>query len=191
MILSLSATELLNDTEIISEYCENKSELAATQFVRKYQKFVYSTALRYMNSHDDADDVSQEVFIKALDNLHKFRGDSSLQTWLYRITVNLSKNALRKKKFMSLLTNDKGEEILQIADYNMPDRSMENLELEKQFRESLTKLPFKQRETFALRYFDELSYNEISEMLGTSVGGLKANYFQAVKKLANLLEDKI
>ncbi len=90
------------DAEIIQDYCENASDRAATAFVRKYQNFVYSTAFRYLNSHDDADDAAQEAFIRALNNLNKFKADSGVKTWLYRITVNVCLNLQRKKKVRSI-----------------------------------------------------------------------------------------
>ena len=179
-----------NDNEILEEYSEGNSELAATSFVRKYQNFVFSIALRYLHSFDDADDAAQETFIKALKSLRKFKGKSSLKTWLYRITINVCNNMARKKKLMSIFKSSDTEE-----DYNNavdsglnPEETIEKREFEENFLKVLAKLPEKQRETFALRYFEEMTYEEISNMLGTSVGGLKANYYQAVKKLAKYLD---
>lgn len=86
------------DADIINDYCSTNSDRAATAFVRKYQNFVYSTAFRYLQSHDDADDAAQEAFIRALNNLHKFKAESGVKTWLYRITVNVCLNLQRKEK---------------------------------------------------------------------------------------------
>ena len=184
-IVSSIVLTLDSDQEIITEYVASGSQRAATAFVRKYQKFVYSTALRYLKSFEDADDVAQEVFIKALNNIESFRFNSSLKTWLYRITINICSNYRRKKTIYSLFSHYDKQEILEdFTDNLTPDKSLENKEFERQFLDILSNLPKKQRETFALRYFDNLSYEEISKMLGTTVGGLKANYFQAVKKLA-------
>ena len=181
-----------SDTEIVKDYCETKSNRAATAFVRKYQKFVYATALRYLKDEDDADDAAQEVFIKSLKNLHKFRGESSLKTWLYRITYNVSSNILRKKKIKRFLRIDDKEDFLNLPAHEPgPDKQLENNELQLSFMRSLDKLPEKQRETFAMRYFDEMTYEEISEVLGTSTGGLKANYFQAVKKIAKYINKEL
>ncbi|MBK9246775.1 MAG: sigma-70 family RNA polymerase sigma factor [Ignavibacteria bacterium] len=177
------------DQEIIHEYCNGDQNRAATVFVRKYQKFVYSVALRYLRSHDDADDASQEVFINALRNVHSFRGESTIQTWLYRITINVCTSISRKRKFVSFFKRDDGSEIELASDVYTPQQQFENKDFEKNFHKMLAQLPDKQRETFILRYFDELSYEEISQMIGTSVGGLKANYFQAVQKLAKLLKN--
>jgi RNA polymerase sigma-70 factor (ECF subfamily) len=175
-----------NDSEIIEEYCSSKSDRAATAFVRKYQKFVYATVLRYVVINEDADDIAQEVFIKALNSLEKFRGDSNIKTWLYRIAVNLSLNYIRKKKLLSIFTFHRiGEQEFEFAsDSQTPSQELETKEFFHKFTIALAKLPEKQREVFALRYFEDMSYEDISATLGTTVGGLKANYFQAVKKLA-------
>jgi RNA polymerase sigma-70 factor (ECF subfamily) len=187
----VTATSLELNTELVRQYVETGSHEAANSLVRQYRKFVYATALRFTEDYDDADDIAQEVFIKALDSLHKFKGNSSIKTWLYRITVNLALNHKRKRKFLNFfsLTESKvpNDEIL--VDSTNPEKLLENKEFEINLIELLSRLPEKQRETFALRYFDELSYEEISEMLGTSIGGLKANYHQAVKKLSQILKN--
>lgn len=181
---------LEKDSDIVNEFIYGDTELAATVFVRKYQKFVYSTTLRFVQNYEDADDIAQEVFIKAIENIKKFRSESSLRTWLYRITTNQCTNFTRKKRFFSFFSKDSdNDEYFDIpaSDYT-PHQTIENKEFEARFQKMLSQLPEKQRETFALRYFDEMPYEEISKMLGTSVGGLKANYFQAVQKLALLLK---
>ncbi|OGU17461.1 MAG: hypothetical protein A2X61_08900 [Ignavibacteria bacterium GWB2_35_12] len=195
-----SALVLENELEIIRDYTENRSEAAATAFVRKHQNFVFSTALRYLQSYEDADDASQEVFIKALNNLHKFRGDSNIRTWLYRITANVATNMRRKRKilnFVKLDFSDNEEAALTslrvtlASDDDTPYDSIEKKESEEALLSVLTKLPEKQRETFSLRYFDQLSYEEISKVLGTSVGGLKANYYHAVKKITEMMKKSV
>ena len=185
--MSVLTITLENDQDIIREYVDGNRERAATEFVRRHQQFVYSTALRYLKSPDDADDAAQETFIRALKHLGSFRGDSSINTWLYRITVNVCTNMQRKKKVREFLGLDEVEATHATQDYT-PEQIAENEDFQRKFQKILAKLPEKQRETFALRYFDELSYEEISTMLGTSVGGLKANYFQAVQKIAKLLK---
>ncbi len=179
-----------SDTEIIRDYCSTGSNRAANAFVRKYQKFVYSIALRYLKNHHDAEDAAQEVFIKALRNLKSYRSDASPATWLYRITANICSNMKRKKKFLSFFGDSGTADFFNLSSNGLtPEQKMESSEFEDSFMEALGGLPVKQRETFALRYFDGLTYNEISEILGTSVGGLKANYYQAVKKLSAALKD--
>lgn len=177
---------LISDHVILSRFKEGDVDAAANEFVRKYQRFVYATAQRYLRSSEDAYDASQEVFIRALKNIHKFRGDSSLSTWLYRITMNVCSSMKRKEKLRTFFSFDTIEPSMYSRDFS-PEQVTENNEFEERFEHLLQQLPEKQRETFILRYFDELSYEEISQMLGTSVGGLKANYHQAVKKLAGHL----
>lgn len=181
----------LEEKYLIQDYIANKSNQAATQLIRKYQKFVFAVALRYVGSYDDAEDLTQEVFIKALNNLHKFNQKSSLKTWLYKITVNTCFTFLRKKKIMSFFRIDDNNDVIKKQKDFSPEQYYLGNELERKFLEELAKLPEKQRETFALRYFENLSYEEISKLLGTSVGGLKANYFQAVKKLSEKLKSEL
>lgn len=179
-----------SDIEIIEEYVSSGSNRAANEFVRKYQKFVYSTAFRYLKNHQDAEDIAQEVFIKALRNLKGFKKQSSVSTWLYRITQNTCTNFIRKRKIKYYVDySSSSEEFFDISSHDQnAQEKLESEEYKDAFVEALSSLPEKQRETFALRYFEELSYEEISNMLGTSVGGLKANYFQAVKKLSHLMK---
>jgi len=187
-----SALTLIDDNEIIREFVENGSERAINTLVRKYRKFVYTTALRYLGSYDDADDAAQEAFIKAYDSLKNFRGESSLKTWLYRITRNVCVNQMRKKKFYSVFSSETEDSYLEIPSEEIgADQDMENKEFEKEFLNTLNKLPEKQRETFALRYFEEMPYEEISKMVGVTIGGLKANYFQAVQKLAKHMKKQL
>jgi RNA polymerase sigma-70 factor (ECF subfamily) len=186
--MSAFSITLNTDQILIQEYVSGDRERAATEFVRRHQQFVYSVAYRYLRSQDDADDAAQETFIRALKNLHKFRGESSLNTWLYRITMNVCTNIQRKKRVKEFFGLDDVSDTI-ASDESTPAEQYEDSDFEKRFKELLNQLPEKQRETFALRYFDELSYEEISQILGTSVGGLKANYFQAVKKLAVLLKN--
>lgn len=181
-----------SDNDFIQEYLTTKSDKAANLFVREYQSFVYQIAMRYLKNIHDAEEIAQDVLIKALDNLESFKFNSNIKTWLYRICVNHSKNFLAKKKLRNIFNFFEDSEVLNnyAVDYNDGHKLLENMEFKERFYKSMEKLPEKQRETFALRYFDDLTYEEISDLLGTSVGGLKANYFQAVKKLGVLLNEK-
>lgn len=186
----MTAISLEIDSALVKEYIETGSHRAANEIIRTYRKFVFSTALRYVEDYDDADDVAQDVFIRVFDGLSKFEGKSSMKTWLYKITVNISLNYIRKRKILRLFSFGSTEsESSYASDDILPDKSLENSEFERDFLKILSELPVKQRETFALRYFDELTYEEMSKILGTSVGGLKANYHQAVKKITNRIND--
>lgn len=179
-----------DDLQLIEEYLKNKSDAAANILMRRHQKFVYSVAYRYMNDYDEAEEVTQETFITVFRSLNKFNGKSKLRTWLYRITANNALSMKRKYAVSKLFVRDDTEEYMNIpAQTGDALQTIENENFKIEFEKALGKLPKKQRETFALRYFEKLPYEQISEMLGTSVGGLKANYFQAVKKLAIFLKD--
>lgn len=188
--MSEIALALENDYDLIKEYTLYKTERAATLFVRKYQKFVYATAYRYLNSYDDADDASQEVFIKALNNLHKFRAESSVKTWLYKITKNVCSTMLRKKRISLIFKSiEKDESFDIINNEKNPEENLEQEEMNLKLLQAISTLPAKQRETFALRYFEDMKYEDISKMLGISVGGLKANYYHAVRKISNYFQN--
>ena len=157
-------------------------ESAFRRLVDQYGKRVYWHIRRMVGSHEDADDLVQEVFIKIWNKLHKFRGESGLYTWIYRIATNETLAFLKKrnKREKNLLNTASWEE-------NIPGSSNEAFsrseEMQDKFREALRQLPDKQRLVFNLRYFDELSYDDISAITGVTVGGLKASYHHAVKKI--------
>lgn len=188
--MSTIALILDSDAQILEAYRSGKVEKAATAFVRRNQRFVYSIAMRQLNHTEDARDASQEVFMRALKGLEGFKGESTLQTWLYRITINVCNNMRRKKKVVSWFSIGEGPEERDVAHSQIsPAEESVQSDFERFFATVLAKLPEKQRETFALRYYDELSYEEISTMVGTSVGALKANYHWAVKKIAAHLRE--
>ncbi len=184
-----TALSLASDEELLERFRNGDRELAAAQLVRRYQRFVYSIAYRYLGRHEDAQDAAQEVFLKALSNLHRFQQRSSIRTWLYRITTRVALSMLRQRKHARWLpwhaAFPDGDE--PAGSLPTPDLVHERDEFESYFHRLLRSLPEKQRETFVLRYIEGLSYEEISRMLGTSVGGLKANYFLAVRKIAQAL----
>lgn len=188
------ALTLTDDKQIITSFKSGSIETASLAFVKKYQKFVYATAYRYLNDYDDADEISQEVFIKAIEKIKDFRGDSSLKTWLYKITVNLSLSFIRKRKLKNIFTfttsNLKDYQKESRDEYYEADKPIIYNELNEVFANAINTLPDKQRETFALRYFENMTYEELSVLLNTTVGGLKANYFQAVKKISQKLKNE-
>ncbi len=183
------ALSLASDEELIEEFRNGDRERAAAQFVRRYQRFVYSVAYRYLGRHEDAQDAAQEVFLRAFEHLHRFQQRSTLRTWLYRITVRVALSMLRQRRRLQWMPLSQAfpEEEEPVAQTLTPEQVHERQEFEQYFLHLLSTLPEKQRETFVLRYFEGLSYEEISQMLGTSIGGLKANYFLAVRKIAAAL----
>ena len=169
------------DLELVDLF-QNGNETSFNELVRRYQEKIYWIARRFVNDHDQADDIVQEVFVKVYSALKKFRGESSFYTWLYRITVNVALNALRKQRVRDFIRID---EYFEKADdeNEQPDVLFEKEEEQKLIEEAIAKLPEKQKAVFILRYHEELSYEEIALILKTSVGGLKANYFHAAKKI--------
>lgn len=188
--MSTGVLTLDTDTAILEAHRAGDTERAATAFVRRHQKFVYSVALRNLHHHEEnAKDATQEVLVRALRGLESFKGESTLQTWLYRITVNVCNNMRRKQRLLSFFSvgDDDHERDVVAIDSLSPADVVAQQDFLRYLDRVLDSLPRKQRETFCLRYFDELSYEEISEMVGTSVGALKANYHWAVKKIAEQL----
>lgn len=155
--------------------------------LKTYSQTVYWKVRSLVLSHDDADDVVQTVFMKAWNNLHNFRGDAKLSTWLLKIAVNESLNHLNKEKQrLGLLDGDDGEKALANLE---ADPYFDGDEVQARLLAAVASLPEKQRLVFNMRYFDEMKYEEISEVLGTTVGALKASYHHAVKKLNDMLAD--
>ncbi|MCS7302620.1 MAG: RNA polymerase sigma factor [Candidatus Kapabacteria bacterium] len=176
------------DAALVEDYLHGNREQAAARFVQQYQRFVYGVALRHLGgNHQDAQDVAQETFIRAFRSLHRFKGESSLQTWLYRIAVNTCLSYRRRWRRWIRLDSivETADEL--VSSLPLPDREVEDGEFLDSFLRLLEQLPPKQRETFYLRYVEGLSYEEISRMLGVSVSGLKANYHHAIRKLATML----
>ena len=155
---------------------------AFNQLVRSYQERVYWVVRRIIRDHDDTLDITQEVFIRAYEKLESFRGDAQVFTWLYRIAVNLSLNHVRKQRVRSFFSITEREEML-VDDRSHPVEDVERSELRGLIERAVDTLPDKQRAVFVLRYFEELPYDEISKILNTSAGGLKANYHHAVRKI--------
>ena len=154
--------------------------------VRKYQQKIYWHIRKMVIDHDDADDITQEVFVKVFKNIEKFRQDAQLFTWIYRIATNECLNFLQHKKRRFFLPIHDLESELFDKLSNAPYISGDAVQLALQ--KALLKLPDKQRLVFNMKYFDDLSYEEIAEITGTSIGALKASYHHAVKKIEDLLK---
>ncbi len=177
---------IFSDKEIVSMLRAEKKEQAFNALVQEYKERLYWHIRRFTCSHEDADDLLQETFIKIWGALDSFKGASSLFTWVYKIATNEAINFLRKKKVRSILQMESLENVLwkKIDE----DPYFNGNEVQRQLHKAIQKLPEKQRLVFNLRYFDELSYNEISEILNTSPGSLKASYHHAYVKIKDELE---
>ena len=139
-------------------------------------------------SHEDADDAAQNTFIKVWENLDQFRNESALYTWIYRIATNEALNILRKRK-PNLSLDDLGEAFFD--EHSTETLWMDANETEIQLQIAINSLPVKQKLVFCLRYFEDLSYQQISSITETSEGALKASYFHAVKKIEEFLKHSI
>lgn len=155
--------------------------------MRLYGEKIYWQIRKMVVSHDDANDILQTCFMKVWDNLHKFRGDAKLSTWLYKIAVNESINFLNKERQRNGYTED-GDDSFLLQNIEA-DEYFDGDELQKRLQSAILRLPEKQRLVFNMRYYDELKYEEISEILGTSIGALKASYHHAAKKIVAYLEE--
>ena len=136
-------------------------------------------------SHDDTNDLLQNTFIKAWSNLEYFRGEARLSTWLYRIAINESLNFLNKQRAINQLSLDEAETTALAKLESDPYFDGDHTQL--LFEKAIQTLPEKQRIVFNLKYFEEMKYEDMSEILGTSVGALKASYHHAVKKIEEFL----
>ena len=156
-----------------------------TAIVERYQKRIYFAVRKMVHGeHDLADEITQETFVKAYEALPAFRGESKLHTWLYRIALNtvIQRGRMRKVRQMVGLETI---EATAVAEAPAPDGAMVQSETTALIEAAIKTLPAKQQRVFLMRFYEELSYEEISQITGTSVGGLKANYFHAVRKIAD------
>ena len=149
--------------------------------VRQYSEQLYWQVRRIVLVHEDADDVVQNALMKAWNSIGTFKGDARLQTWLTRIAINEALDFMRRQKSHPTLSTD--DATLSLASQLLADRYFDGDETEAQLQEAIATLPDVQRTVFQLRYYDEMKYSDISTILGTSEGGLKASYHIAVKKI--------
>jgi len=176
----------VEDAEILAKFSVEKTRKEAFNLLlSKYQQKIYWHIRRLVIDHDDTDDLVQETFVKVWKNLANFRSDSQLYTWLYRIATNESITFLNKKKLKNNIslddTNGELAETLAASSYFDGDK------VQRKLQEAILTLPEKQRIIFNMKYFDDMKYDEISEVLGTSVGALKASFHIAVKKIESIL----
>ena len=153
--------------------------------VRAYQQRVYWHVRKMVIDHDDADDITQEVFIKIHKAIENFREDAQLFTWIYRIATNECLNFLNKKRRRFFLPIE--DITVQLSSKIDSSNDISGDEIQKKLQKALLQLPDKQRLVFNMRYYDDLSYEDIAEITKTSVGALKASYHHAAKKIEDYL----
>ena len=160
---------------------------AFTDVVRQYSEPLYWKIRRMVFTHEDADDILQNTFIKAWNNISDFRQQSKLSTWLYRIAINESLDFIRKNKDTSLVNAD---EVTSVSSALLADAYFDGDYTQALLQEAIATLPDVQRVVFNLRYFNEMKYSEISKILATSEGALKASYHLAVKKITDFFRKR-
>ena len=177
-----------SDAELLIQFRNPASkESAFTSIIKKYQEKLYWHVRRMVVNHDDANDVLQNVFLKVWNGLENFREDSQLYTWLYRIATNESLTFLdqqKKKSTVSLSDVETG-----LANKVTADKNFDANRLEWKLQLAIQQLPEKQKLVFNLRYYDEMPYEEMSRILDTSEGALKASYHHAVKKIEEFIKN--
>ncbi len=178
-----------NDFELINRFLAGE-EVAFNLIVKKYQKKIYWHARQMLGNHLEADEVTQEVLIVLFNKLRSFNFNSSLYTWIYKIVSTRSLNQIRKRQIQKFFSIDSVENDFELKDTSDIIKDYSNREKLERVEKILQKIPPKQREIFIMRNYDQLSYEEIAKITGKSIGGLKANYFHALKKVLELSNEK-
>ncbi|MGM9737896.1 MAG: RNA polymerase sigma factor [Candidatus Cryptobacteroides sp.] len=176
----------MQDEQIMELFRSGDREGAFTEIVKSYSERLFWYVRRYVCCHEDADDLIQDIFIKVWAALPSFRGEARLFTWLYRIATNETMNFIRRQKVRVAL-NFKSIDV-ELERRIDEDPYLNGGEAERKLLKALQKLPQKQRVVFSMRYFEDMRYEEISEITGTSVGALKASYHIAYEKLKKEIE---
>jgi RNA polymerase sigma-70 factor (ECF subfamily) len=187
VILSEKTEKQLEDLQLIQHFKDpEKQSFAFHQLLKKYQQRVYWMVRKMVIDHEDANDITQDVFIKVWQHLEQFRGESKLYTWIYRIAVNETTTFLAKKRrrfFFNIIDVE-----AQLSHKLMEDHNTTGDMIQLKLQQAILTLPEKQRLIFNMKYFDELKYEDIAEITGTSVGALKASFHHAVQKIEKYMK---
>lgn len=186
--VSTTSSERLSefDKELLEKFRKEETRnYAFNLLVREYQKRLYWHIRKILIDHDDSNDVLQNVFIKVWRNLEGFKGESQLYTWLYRIATNESITFLNQKKKRAGVPLDEGSAFLGVS--LQSDALFKGDEIQAKLQRAILTLPDKQRIVFNMKYFDNMKYEDMSQVLETSVGALKASFHHAVKKIESYL----
>ena len=192
---ALSWSEVASRESSLVQRCAQGDELACAELVDEHQRMVYTLALHLLGDHDEALEVSQEVFLRVFRTIHAFRGQSALRTWIYRIVINQARNRQRwwRRRFraqqVSLDEHIRENGEMQSADTVDPDRVLGRKELASRLSSALDGLPFDQRSCIVLREVDGLSYEEIGFSLGVATGTVKSRLARAREALRAQLRD--
>jgi RNA polymerase sigma-70 factor (ECF subfamily) len=180
-VVRVTVSDREDDREAILA-CQRGDRAAFDRLVERHQREIYRLCFRYVNNHEDANDLAQDSFVKAYKAIGRFRGDSAFSTWLYRIAVNTCLNFRSARRIAQ-------EELSEtLADPGAPVvQTMQEREQSEQVREAVARLPEKQRATLILKVYHDLTHEEVAGILGSSVGTVKANLFHAVGNLRKML----
>ena len=186
IVLTLMAQSFLEDKELLLQFNDPATkERGFTAIIKKYQEKLYWHIRRMVVEHEDANDILQNMFIKVWKGLENFREDSQLYTWMYRIATNESLTFIqqqKKRKTLSISDDESG-----LSNQIKADKNFDINKAEWKLQLAMQQLPDKQRVVFNLRYYDEMPYEEMSRVLETSEGALKASYHHAVKKIEDYI----
>lgn len=178
----------MDEQVLIDELLNPKTQRQAFEkMVQAYSERLYWIVRRLVLNHDDANDVLQNTFVKAWSGLNSFRGDAKLMTWLSRIAVNESIDFLRKEQKTQVVSTD---EEMGVGALLMADTYFDGDQVQALLQEAIAQLPDVQRTVFTLRYYEEMKYSEMSKLLDTSEGSLKASYHIAVKKISEFFHSR-
>jgi RNA polymerase sigma factor (sigma-70 family) len=185
--------QLLNEIELI-QGLRNGDESAFKYLVDNYKDRVFNTAIGIVQNAEDAEDVAQEVFIQVYRSIHNFKGESKLSTWLYRIATTRSLDLLRSRKskkrfgFIQRLFGDGNEPLYEIPDFNHPGVALDRKENAAKLFKAISQLPENQKTAFTLHKLEDLSYQEVSEVMQTSVAAVESLMHRAKQNLRKMLE---
>lgn len=180
--------EHYSDKELLELFSKEETRnYAFNLLVRKYQGKIYWTIRRMVIDHNDSNDITQDVFVKIWKNIDGFKENAELFTWMYRIAVNESLTFLNKKSKRFFIPFHDVEK--ELSDKIEDDNFFKGDEIQKKLQQAILTLPAKQRLVFNMKYFDEMKYEDMSEILKTSVGALKASYHIAAKKIEEFLKN--
>ena len=186
IVLTLMAQSFLEDKELLLQFNDPATkERGFTAIIKKYQEKLYWHIRRMVVEHEDANDILQNMFIKVWKGLENFREDSQLYTWMYRIATNECLTFIeqqKKRKTISLSNEETG-----LSNQLKAEKNFDINKAEWKLQMAMQQLPEKQKAVFNLRYYDEMPYDEMSRVLETSEGALKASYHHAVKKIEDYI----
>lgn len=178
-----------DEKDFIRELLDPKTQNVAFQkLLRDYQRPLYHHIRNIVLNHDDADDVLQNTFIKVFQHLKNFKGDSKLFSWMYRIATNEAITFINQKAKKSGISNEALQS--KIVDNLKADEYFDGSDIQIKLQKAIALLPEKQQLVFKMKYYEEIKYEDMSEILGTSVGALKASYHHAVKKIEEFMNSR-